>query len=150
MPSFGSPFAGLSLDKKLSTEELARAIKFMIAAELEATQMYDQVAEATDDETAKKVIFNISDEERVHVGEFSKLLESIYPKDKELFEKGRDEAAELMGKKAAISDLVRTKAKKILEGKYEWTKGDWDPNIKTLKYVSPFTGKKFHVSPAAE
>ena len=33
-------------------------------------------------------------------------------------------------------------------GKYVWEKIKSDPEIKTLKYVSPFTGKKFHVSPS--
>jgi len=33
MPEFGSPFSGLAKDRKLTNEELVRAIRFMIAAE---------------------------------------------------------------------------------------------------------------------
>jgi rubrerythrin len=148
MPDFGNPFSGQDIDKKLSKDELVRAIKFMLAAELEATQMYDQVADATTDKTAEKIIRDISDEERVHAGEFFKLLTTVDPKEAELFQKGEQEAEEKMGKKSMAS-LIRSAAKKIKDSGYEWQKGDWDPKIKTLKYVSPFTGKKFHVSPSA-
>lgn len=40
MPQFGAPFAELANGRKLSDEELVRAIRFMVAAEYEATQMY--------------------------------------------------------------------------------------------------------------
>lgn len=36
MPQFGSPFAGLASDLKLTGEELIRAIRFMVASEYEA------------------------------------------------------------------------------------------------------------------
>lgn len=42
----------------------------------------------------------------------------------------------------SLADYIRLKA-----GKYVWEKAEKDPSIKTLKYKSPFTGKKFHVSP---
>jgi hypothetical protein len=42
MPEFGSPFSGLGNDRKLTDEELIRAIRFMIAAEYEAIQLYMQ------------------------------------------------------------------------------------------------------------
>jgi len=48
MPNFGNPFSGLAKEKKLTKEELIRAIRFMVAAEYEAIQMYMQLAESTD------------------------------------------------------------------------------------------------------
>ena len=48
MPDFGSPFAGLANDRKLSHEELVRAVRFMVSAEYEAVQLYMQLAESTD------------------------------------------------------------------------------------------------------
>jgi len=42
MPDFGAPFSGLAKEKKISKEELIRAIHFMIAAEHKATQLYMQ------------------------------------------------------------------------------------------------------------
>ena len=40
MPDFGNPFGGLAKDRQLTDTELVRAIRFMIAAEYEAVQMY--------------------------------------------------------------------------------------------------------------
>ena len=52
MPEFCSPFSGMAKDRKLTEEELIRAIRFMIAAEYEAVQLYMQLAESTDDKLA--------------------------------------------------------------------------------------------------
>ena len=56
----------------LTDEELIRSIRFMVAAEYEAIQLYMQLAESTDNELAKDVLIDIADEERVHAGEFFK------------------------------------------------------------------------------
>ncbi len=50
MPQFGSPFSELANARKLTDEELVRAIRFMVAAEYEATQMYMQLAESTENQ----------------------------------------------------------------------------------------------------
>jgi hypothetical protein len=39
MPGFGSSFSGIANDRKLTHEELIRAIRFMVAAEYEAAQL---------------------------------------------------------------------------------------------------------------
>ncbi len=41
---FETPFSGLAKDRKLTEAELIRAIRFMVAAEYEAIQMYVQLA----------------------------------------------------------------------------------------------------------
>jgi len=79
MPEFGSPFSGLAHDRKLTDEELVRAIRFMVAAEYEATQMYMQLAESTDNELAVEVLKDIANEELVHAGEFLRLLRELAP-----------------------------------------------------------------------
>jgi len=56
MPEFGSPFSGLANDRKLTHEELVRAIRFMVAAEYEAVQLYTQLAESTDNKLAQDVL----------------------------------------------------------------------------------------------
>ena len=91
MPGFGSPFSGLTNDRKLTHEELVRAIRFMVAAEYEATQMYMQLAESTDNKLAVKVLKEIADEELVHVGEFLRLLRALAPDEAELYAKGAKE-----------------------------------------------------------
>lgn len=70
MPDFGNAFSGMTTGRKLTDEELIRAIRFMIAAEYEAIQLYMQLAEATDNQLAIEVLREIADEERVHAGEF--------------------------------------------------------------------------------
>ena len=43
MPEFANPFSGLAREKKLTHEELVRAIRTMVAAEYEAVQLYMQL-----------------------------------------------------------------------------------------------------------
>ena len=74
MPDFGSSFSGLANSRKLTDQELIRAIRFMVAAEYEAVQLYMQLAESTDNRLAIEVLKDIADEERVHAGEFLRLL----------------------------------------------------------------------------
>ena len=45
MPVFGTPFSGLANERKLTDEELIRAIRFAAAGEFEAIQLYMQLAE---------------------------------------------------------------------------------------------------------
>jgi rubrerythrin len=98
MPAFGSPFSGLANDRKLTHEELVRAIRFMVAAEYEATQLYMQLAESTDNELATKVLKEIADEELVHVGEFLRLLREIAPNEEKFYAKGAKEVDEIIKK----------------------------------------------------
>lgn len=74
MPEFVNPFSGKVPDRMLTLGELVRAIRLNIAAEHEAAHLYAAHAEATDHLLAKKVLLDIADEERVHVGEFMRLL----------------------------------------------------------------------------
>jgi rubrerythrin len=98
MPSFGSPFSGLAHDKKISHEELVRAIRFMVASEYEATQMYMQLAESTDHPLAIQVLTDIANEERVHAGEFLRLLQELSPDEAGFYAKGAKEVEELIEK----------------------------------------------------
>ncbi len=98
MPEFGSPFSGLKNDRKLTHEELIRAIRFMIAAEYEAIQLYMQLAESIDNELAIEVLKDIADEERVHAGEFLQLLRELDPEEEKFYEEGANEVKEEIGK----------------------------------------------------
>lgn len=91
MPDFGTPFAGLKNDRKLTKAELIRSIRFMIAAEYEAVQMYMQLAESTDDKLAIEVLKDIADEERVHAGEFMRLLKVLAPDEEKFYKEGAAE-----------------------------------------------------------
>ncbi len=98
MPDFGSPFAGLANGKKLTESELIRAIRFMVAAEYEATQLYVQLAESTENPLAVKVLMEIADEELVHAGEFLRLLRELSPDEAQLYDKGAREVEEKIEK----------------------------------------------------
>jgi rubrerythrin len=74
MPDFFNPFSGMIPDRKLTKDELIRAIRLDIAGELEAIHGYMAHAEATDNKLAKAVLTDIANEERVHAGELIRLL----------------------------------------------------------------------------
>jgi len=100
MADFGSPFAGLANDRKLTHTELVRAIRFMVAAEYEATQLYTQLAESTNNQLAVRVLTDIANEERVHAGEFLRLLHELAPDEKTFYAKGSKEVEEEIKKMA--------------------------------------------------
>ena len=94
MPEFANPFSGLKKDRKLTHAELVRAIRFMVAAEYEAIQLYMQLAESTDNELAIDVLKDIADEERVHAGEFLRLLKELEPDEEKFYREGAEEVEE--------------------------------------------------------
>lgn len=98
MPDFGTPFAGVAEKKKLTDAELIRAIRFMIAAEYEAIQLYMQLAESTDNKLAIEVLKDIADEERVHAGEFLRLLKELDPDEEKFYAEGAEEVEEEINK----------------------------------------------------
>lgn len=112
MPDFGTPFAGLARDRKLTHEELVRAVRFMVAAEYEAIQLYMQLAESTDNELARAVLKDIANEERVHAGEFLKLLYHLQPDEEKLYAEGFEEVEELVEELKKSAKAKGGKAKK--------------------------------------
>jgi len=98
MPDFGHPFAGLKHDRMLTHAELVRAIRFMVSAEYEAIQLYMQLAESTDNTLAQQVLVDIANEERVHAGEFLRLLHELDPEEAGFYQQGAQEVeAEFLG-----------------------------------------------------
>ena len=98
MPEFGNPFSGLALDRKLTHVELVRSIRFMIAAEYEAVQLYQQTAESTDNTLAKEVLIDIANEEKEHAGEFLRLLRELEPDEEKFYKEGYEEVEEMIAK----------------------------------------------------
>jgi len=94
MPEFGNPFSGLKNGRVLTHAELVRAIRFMVAAEYEATQLYEQLAESTDNVLAQKVLRDIANEEKVHAGEFLRLLKELQPDEEDFYRQGAAEVEE--------------------------------------------------------
>jgi len=98
MPDFNNAFSGLANNRKLTKEELIRAVRFMIAAEYEAVQLYMQLAESTDNKLAITVLKDIADEERVHAGEFLRLLKELAGDEENFYKKGAAEVEEFIEK----------------------------------------------------
>jgi rubrerythrin len=98
MPEFAHPFSGLANDRKLTHQELVRAIRYMVAAEYEAIQLYMQLAESTDHELSQAVLVDIANEEREHAGEFLRLLRELEPEEEKFYKEGYEEVEEMMEK----------------------------------------------------
>lgn len=98
MPEFATNFSGMNADRKLTHEELIRAIRYDIAAEYEAVQLYMQLAQSIDNELAKMVLRDIAEEELEHAGEFMRLLKELHPEEEQFYQKGAAEVEEMMEK----------------------------------------------------
>ena len=100
MPEFVNPFSGVVPGRKLTKRELTRAIRLTLSAEEEAVHLYQALADATDDPLAKAVLEDIADEERVHVGEFQRLINLLLPDEEKWLADGAAEVNALAEKVA--------------------------------------------------
>ena len=95
MPSFTNPFPGMVPGvvpgRRLTEEELVRALRLDLAAEEEAVHLYMAHADATDNVVLKTMLLDIANEERVHAGEFLRLIEVLAEDEKRLMKQGADE-----------------------------------------------------------
>jgi len=98
MAEFGNPFSGLANGRKLTKEEIIRAIRFLVSAEYEAVQLYTQLAESVDDRLVKEVLEDIANEEKVHAGEFLRLLKHLDPQEEKFYGEGAKEVEEMIKK----------------------------------------------------
>lgn len=83
---------------KVKKEDLDKEIlRVGMLAELDAVNLYEQMAAMTEDEKIKEILLDIAKEEKTHVGEFQALLlERDDEQGKEL-EEGKKEVEELAG-----------------------------------------------------
>lgn len=96
MPEFASPFSVKKSDRKLTKEELVRAIRFSIASEYETIQLYEEIKESIDNEEAKRLLHEIADDEKVHAGNFLYLLKLLDPEEEESYKEGCEEAIKVI------------------------------------------------------
>ncbi|RLE84369.1 MAG: rubrerythrin [Thermoprotei archaeon] len=81
---------------KLKREEVDKEIlRVGIIAELDAINLYEQLAAMTDDDNIRKVLVDIAKEEKTHVGEFLELLLRLDKEQVEELKRGREEVEEL-------------------------------------------------------
>lgn len=67
-----------------------------IIAELDAINLYEQLAAMTQNRHLKKILMDIAKEEKTHVGEFQALLLKMDKEQKKELEEGREEVEEMM------------------------------------------------------
>jgi rubrerythrin len=120
MPSFGTPFSGLANDRKLTDQELIRAIRFTVASEYEANQLYVQLAESTNDKLAIAVLMDIAGEELRHAGQFLRLLYKLAPDEEKLYALGAKEVERAIEK----SDRASSGQWMGRSGGMAWPQGD--------------------------
>lgn len=76
-------------------KEILRAA---IVAELDAVNLYEQMANLTKDTNIKAVLMDVAKEEKTHIGEFQALLLKFDPQQKKELEAGAKEAEEVSSK----------------------------------------------------
>jgi uncharacterized protein len=91
MPEFTNPFSGVVPGRKMTDSELLRALRLNLSAEEEAVHLYLSHADATDNALAKKVLRDIANEERVHKGEFQRLISILAPDEESFLAEGAEE-----------------------------------------------------------
>jgi len=81
------------VEKRLLDCEILRVA---IIAELDAVNLYEQLAAATTNENIRKVLLEVAREEKTHVGEFQTLLLKEDKEQAEELEKGKKEAEDII------------------------------------------------------
>jgi rubrerythrin len=83
---------------KVKKEDLDKEIlRAAIIAELDAINLYEQMAAVAEDKNIKVVLLDVAKEEKEHVGEFQTLLLKFDEEQVEEMEEGRKEVEELTG-----------------------------------------------------
>jgi len=72
-------------------------LRLGMIAELDASNLYEKLAELASDKRVSTLLLDISKEEKIHVGEFETLLEEIDPEYEDAEEEGEKEVEDLLG-----------------------------------------------------
>lgn len=89
-------------EKPYTKEELMEALRLAISAELDAINLYEQMAKFTQDEKCKKMFLDVAKEEKTHVGEFMALLLSLDREQIKELKEGFGEVEEETGIKTKL------------------------------------------------
>jgi rubrerythrin len=84
--------------ERIKKEDLNKEIlRAAIIAELDAVNLYEQMAALTDDTHIKSILLDIAKEEKTHVGEFQTLLLMNDKQQENELAEGKKEVEELTG-----------------------------------------------------
>jgi len=82
---------------RIDEEDLDKQIlRLAIIAELDAINLYEQLANMTEDENIRTILLDVAKEEKTHVGEFMALLLKLDEEQAEELEAGKEEVEELL------------------------------------------------------
>jgi rubrerythrin len=82
---------------RIDEEDLDKQIlRLAIMAELDAINLYEQLANMTEDENIRTILLDVAREEKTHVGEFMALLLKLDEEQVEELEAGKEEVEELL------------------------------------------------------
>lgn len=82
---------------RIDEEDLDKQIlRLAIIAELDAINLYEQLANMTEDENIRTILLDVAREEKTHVGEFMALLLNLDEEQVEELEAGKEEVEELL------------------------------------------------------
>jgi rubrerythrin len=79
--------------KENRDKEILRAA---LIAELDAINLYEQMADLTEDEGVKEVLLEVAREEKTHTGEFQALLLKLDREQEKELKAGKEEVEELI------------------------------------------------------
>lgn len=83
--------------ENLTDEDIDRQIlRVGLIAELDAINLYEQLASLTKDEKIKAIFLDVAREEKTHVGEFLTLLLMSDEEQEDELEEGKEEVEELL------------------------------------------------------
>jgi rubrerythrin len=83
-----------SLNEKFGKDTDKEILRVGMIAELDAINLYEQLAQATENKEIKNILLDIAKEEKTHVGEFQALLLKIDKEQASELEKGKKEVEE--------------------------------------------------------
>jgi len=81
------------VEKRFLDHEILRVA---IIAELDAINLYEQLAAATENKNIREVLLDVAKEEKTHFGEFQALLLKEDAEQVEELEKGKEEVKEIL------------------------------------------------------
>jgi len=83
-------------DKNRSLQKDIEMLRTAIIAEFDAVNLYEQMAAQATTDSLRKVMLDIANEEKVHIGEFKTLLEDLDSEHEPSEEEGEDEIRNLI------------------------------------------------------
>lgn len=93
-------FSKVPLDiAKMSKEDINKEmLRAALIAELDAINLYEQMAGMTENDEVRRVLLDVAKEEKTHIGEFQTLLLRMDKEQVEELEAGREEVDEELHK----------------------------------------------------